>query len=104
VERSFSRDELLTNLTVYWATQTIGSSMRIYYESAHHPPAWGTMRAPVAMAMLPADMFRTPREWVERQGGPLARWTELERGGHFAEWEEPELIAADLRAFLAGLS
>lgn len=104
VETRFSKDELLTNLTIYWATQTIGSSMRLYWESAHNPPQWGQMRAPVGMAMLPADMYRTPREWVERQGGPVFRWTELPRGGHFAEWEEPELIAEDIRAFLTDVA
>ncbi|WP_269756401.1 epoxide hydrolase family protein [Agromyces humatus] len=102
VEQRFSKDELLTFLTVYWATETIGSSMRLYFESAHHPPMWGELRAPVAMAMLPADMFPTPREWVERRG-PVARWVELPRGGHFGEWEEPVLIADDIRAFLAEL-
>lgn len=100
IENSFTKDELLTNLTIYWATETIGSSMRLYYESAHNPPQWGDMRAPVAMVMLPADMFHTPKEWVARQAGPPARWTELERGGHFGEWEVPELLAHDIREFL----
>jgi pimeloyl-ACP methyl ester carboxylesterase len=76
LERRFSRDELLTNLTVYWATQTIGSSMRLYYEST--------------------------RDWAERQG-PVDRWTDMPRGGHFGEWEEPELLAEDLRAFFRPL-
>jgi pimeloyl-ACP methyl ester carboxylesterase len=103
LERRFTRDEVLSQLTVYWATQTIGSSIRLYYESRRHPPAGGAIAAPVAMAMLPADMYRTPREWLERQGGPLARFTELPRGGHFGEHEEPELLADDLRAFLREL-
>lgn len=100
VERRFSKDELLSQLTLYWATQTIGSSMRLYYESARHPGKWGALETPVAMAMLPADMYHTPREWLERQGGPLARYVELPRGGHFGEHEEPELLAEDIRAFL----
>lgn len=99
VERRFSKDELLAQLTLYWATETIGSSIRLYYESARDPGAWGEIAAPVAMAMLPADMYPTPREWLERQG-PLARYIELPRGGHFGEHEEPELIAEDLREFL----
>jgi pimeloyl-ACP methyl ester carboxylesterase len=102
VEQSFSKDELLTHLTVYWATETIGSSMRMYYENLHAPMAWGQVKAPTAMAMLPADMFRTPREWVERYGA-VDRWTELPRGGHFGEQEVPELMAADLREFFRPL-
>jgi pimeloyl-ACP methyl ester carboxylesterase len=102
VETAFTRDELLTTLTVYWATQTIGSSMRLYYENFHATGGWGTIDVPTAYAMLPADMFRTPREWVERSGR-VDSWTELPRGGHFGEHEVPDLIAEDLRAFLRPL-
>jgi pimeloyl-ACP methyl ester carboxylesterase len=99
VERAFSRDDLLTNLTLYWVTETIGSSIRLYLETVRDPDmAWGHPSVPVAMAMPPADMFPTPREWVERQG-PVARWTDLSRGGHFPEWEVPEEIADDITAF-----
>lgn len=102
VERAFTRDELLTTLTLYWATQTIGSSVRLYYESMRDPGNCGTVQAATALAMLPADMFPTPREWVERSGR-VDRWTELPRGGHFAEQEVPDLIADDLRDFLRPL-
>ncbi len=102
VETAFSRDELLSHLTVYWATQTIGSSMRLYYENVHTPGAWGAIAAPTGIAMLPADMFPTPREWLERSG-PLAHYTVLPRGGHFGEQEVPDLLAEDLRAFLRPL-
>ena len=102
VERAFSKDELLTTLTIYWATQTIGSSMRLYYENFHAAGGWGQIAAPVGLAMLPADMFRTPREWMQRMGG-FAHWTDLPRGGHFAEHEVPDLLAADLRTFLRPL-
>ena len=98
VESVFTREELLTNLTVYWVTQSIGSSMRLYYENMHSASGWGEMTAPVGLAMLPADMFRTPRSWMERMGG-FARWTQLPRGGHFGEQEVPDLMAQDLRAF-----
>ena len=50
------------------------------------------------MMMSPKDMFPTPREWVERSYN-VERWTDIDRGGHFLEWEEPELVAADARAF-----
>jgi pimeloyl-ACP methyl ester carboxylesterase len=102
VESRFSRDELLTNLTIYWATQTITSSMRLYFEAARDPGSWGhAPGVPVAMLMSSKDMFPTPRTWAERSGN-FARWTEIDRGGHFLDQEEPQIVADDLRAFFAG--
>jgi pimeloyl-ACP methyl ester carboxylesterase len=102
VESAFPRDDLLTNLTVYWATQTIASSMRLYWENFHATGAWGTIDVPTGYAMLPADMFRTPRTWIERTGR-VDRWTKLPRGGHFAEQEVRDLIAHELREFVRPL-
>ncbi len=99
VEKRFTKDELLANLTIYWATETISSSIRLYYENAHDQEAsWGRVEVPTAMAMLPKDLFPTPREWANRWVN-LVRWTQMPRGGHFGEWEEPELLAEDIRAF-----
>jgi pimeloyl-ACP methyl ester carboxylesterase len=99
VEKRFTKDELLANLTIYWATETINSSIRLYYESAHdQATSWGRVEVPVAMAMLPKDLFPTPREWADRWVN-LVRWSEMPRGGHFGEWEEPELLAEDIRTF-----
>ncbi len=98
LEKRFSKDELLTNLTIYWATQTINSSIRLYYETARNPGQWGRVEVPTAMLMSPKDMFPTPREWVERSYH-VKRWTEIPYGGHFLEREEPERVAEDLRAF-----
>lgn len=98
LESRFSRDDLLTNLTVYWATQTIGSSMRLYYETMREPGRWGIPDVPTAMLMSPKDMFPTPRAWAERSQ-KIDRWTEIPRGGHFLEWEEPHAVAEDMRAF-----
>ena len=95
----YDRDDLLTNLTIYWATRTIGSSMRLYYETAHSTTAgYGRVEIPTGMAMSSADMFPTPREWVERQYN-VTHWTDLPRGGHFLEWEVPQLVADDLHSF-----
>ena len=102
VEEVFTREEMLAELTVYWVTQTIGSSMRLYHENFHATGAWGTIDVPTGYVMTPADFFRTPRSWVERTGR-VDRWTELPRGGHFPEHEVPDLLAADLRAFFAPL-
>jgi hypothetical protein len=83
----FSRDELLTFVMLYWLPGTITSSMRIYYEGAHDPTAWGPSavkapgdRPPTALAVWPGDIAVPPREWAERTG-PLARYTVMPRGG-----------------------
>ena len=97
----YGRDRLLANLTLYWATGTIGSSMRLYYETVRDPGQWGRVEVPTAMLMTPHDMFPTPRAWAERSYN-VQRWTEIDRGGHFLEWEEPALVADDLFAWFEG--
>jgi microsomal epoxide hydrolase len=98
VERSFTKDELLTNISIYWVTQTINSSIRPYYEGMH---SWSDpnprVEAPVGMALFPKDN-PPPRETAERFLN-LQRWTEMPRGGHFTAMEEPELLAEDIRAY-----
>jgi pimeloyl-ACP methyl ester carboxylesterase len=95
----YDRADLLTNLTVYWATGTIGSSMRLYYEAARSTTAsYGRVEVPTGLAMSDADMFPTPREWVQRHYN-VVHWTALPRGGHFLEWETPDLIAQDVKSF-----
>ena len=105
VERSFTKDELLTNITIYWATRTINSSTRIYYESQR--TSWGLgrddmIRVPCAVALFPKDLSYPPREWAERSYN-VRRWTEMPRGGHFAALEEPEMLVDDLRSFFRPL-
>ena len=108
VEARFSRDHLLTNLTIYWATQTIGSSIRLYYEHRHHggPMPPGTrIQVPAGFAMFAnefAPAGRPPRELAERTY-QVARWSELPRGGHFPALEEPDTLAAEIRAFFRPL-
>jgi len=103
IETRFTKDELLTNVMIYWTTQTVNSSMRLYYETLRNPGVWGQPSVPLAMLMSSRDMFPTPREWAERQGKP-DRYTEINRGGHFLEWEEPALVAKDIREFFDDLS
>lgn len=102
IESAIGRDALLTNLTIYWATETINSSMRLYYEAVRSPGGWGRPSVPVGYLMPKHDMFETPKSWIERQG-PVAHWTEAAKGGHFMEWEQPDIVAADLRRFFSGL-
>ena len=105
VERRFTKDELLTNITIYWATETINSSTRIYYESQRVP--WNLqegqrIEVPSGVAVFPQEISHPPREWAERSYN-LQRWTQMPRGGHFAAQEEPELLAEDIRAFFRPL-
>jgi pimeloyl-ACP methyl ester carboxylesterase len=102
--RRFTRDELLTNVTLYWMTETIYSSFRLYYESRKAPLQFGLgdfVAVPCAIAHFPKEDPFPPREWIER-GYNVQRWTEMPRGGHFAAAEEPELLAEDIRAFFRG--
>jgi pimeloyl-ACP methyl ester carboxylesterase len=100
VERRFTKDEILTNITLYWLTATIGSSMRMYHANAAIPPAQHARRVevPSGFALFPGDIVRPPRAWLERTAN-VVRVTEPARGGHFAPFEEPELYAEELRAF-----
>lgn len=98
VERRFTKDDLLTNIMIYWVTETITSSVRFYYESARAPipPQKGSV--PIGVAMFPKDMIRSTRTQAERFYN-ITHWTEMPRGGHFAAMEEPELFVEDVRAF-----
>jgi pimeloyl-ACP methyl ester carboxylesterase len=100
IERRFSKDEILTNVTIYWLTQTIGSAMRMYYANAAIAPAQIARRVevPSGFAIFAGDIVRPPRAWLERTTN-LVRVTEPARGGHFAPFEEPELYAQELRDF-----
>jgi pimeloyl-ACP methyl ester carboxylesterase len=101
VESSYTKDELLTTVTIYWVTQTIGSSVRMYRENQTH--VWELEQeervgAPAGMAMFPQEIARPPREWAERSYD-VRRWQEMPRGGHFAAFEEPGLLAHEVREF-----
>jgi len=106
VERSFTKDQLLTNIMIYWVTETINSSTRLYYEYRHNP--WRLapntrVEAPTAVAAFPREILRAPRGWAERAYN-IRRWTEMPAGGHFAAMEQPSALAADIRAFFRELA
>ncbi|WP_327064795.1 epoxide hydrolase family protein [Kitasatospora sp. NBC_01302] len=100
VERSFTKDEILTNVMIYWLTGTIGSSMRMYHANAAIPPAQLTRRVevPSGFSLFGGDILSPPRAWLERTTN-LVHLSEPARGGHFAPFEEPERYAEELRAF-----
>lgn len=100
-ETVFTKDELLTNITLYWMTQTAASSARIYYESRHAPPsatAGRRIEVPTACADFPKEIIWSPRRWLEPRYN-ITRWTEMPKGGHFAAFEQPQLFVDDVRAF-----
>lgn len=104
-EDAVDRDLLLTNVMLYWLTGTAGSSGRIYYERAHAdyrgaPPEPST--TPTALAVFPRENFVPLRHIADRTDN-IVRWTEFDRGGHFAAMEEPDLLIADVRAFFRDL-
>ncbi len=100
IESRFTKDEILTNVMIYWLTGTIGSSMRMYSANAAIPPAQHARRVevPSGFSLFPGDIFPPPRAWLERVAN-VVRVTEPVRGGHFAPFEEPELYAEELREF-----
>ncbi|MFE2963572.1 epoxide hydrolase family protein [Streptomyces sp. NPDC059340] len=104
-EEAVDRDLMLTNVMLYWLTATAGSSARIYYERAHAdyrgtPPEPST--APTALAVFPHEPLVPLRHIAERTNN-IVRWTEFDRGGHFAAAEEPELLVEDVRSFFRDL-
>jgi pimeloyl-ACP methyl ester carboxylesterase len=102
LRQSFSQDELLTNIMIYWITNTIGSSANMYYENTHSLPPMGRIEVPTGVALFPADILLPPKEWAGRNLN-ITRWTSMPRGGHFTAMEEPELLAEDIRAFFRPL-
>jgi pimeloyl-ACP methyl ester carboxylesterase len=108
IESRFSKDELLTQLVIYWATESIGTSFLPYYDYANAGTlTWmqegvknwmGSSKVPAAFAIFPKDISQPPREWAQRFFN-VQRWTEMPRGGHFAALEEPHKLAEDIRAW-----
>ncbi|MET7734054.1 epoxide hydrolase family protein [Streptomyces sp. NPDC005402] len=100
-EDAIDRDTLLTNVMLYWLTGTAGSAARMYYENSHVPDWFPTQTSgvPTAVANFGEDV--AIRRWAE-QVNTLVRWTEFDRGGHFAALEVPELLAGDVREFFNG--
>lgn len=102
VETKFTKDELLTNITIYWVTETGPSSIRLYYENRRDAGLQGRVEVPFACARFPMELFAAaPRRSIEASYN-LVQYTEMPRGGHFAALEEPELLVNDIRRFFRG--
>jgi pimeloyl-ACP methyl ester carboxylesterase len=104
-EQSFTRDDILTNVMIYWVTQTINSSTRLYFETRQQPlqlSSSNRVQPPVAVALFPEEIPMPPRALAER-GYNIVRWSAMTRGGHFAAMEQPALLAQDIREFFRPL-
>jgi len=99
-ENVFTRDQLITNVMLYWVTQTSTSSARLYWEHQRGPgePAPEYVGVPTGVARYPKEILRLPRAWVERRYN-VTYWADMPRGGHFAAMEQPELFVDDVRTF-----
>jgi pimeloyl-ACP methyl ester carboxylesterase len=106
-ERALTRDEMLDDIMLYWLTNTGTSSSRSYWDAAQLGGgpfnAFDIPNVPVAVTIFPGEIYRAPRSWAEKNFHKLIYWNEVDKGGHFAAWEEPELFAAELRAAFRSL-
>jgi len=105
LENIFTKDEILANITLYWVTQSIHSSIRIYNENSKNPMKFGVndfVKPPVAYANFPKELSKPPKAYMSK-GYNVTRWTNMPKGGHFAAMEQPELLASDIKDFFCSL-
>jgi pimeloyl-ACP methyl ester carboxylesterase len=103
LESVFTKDELLTNVMIYWVTQTINSSTRLYYETFHQRETdSGLVEVPTGVAVFPQEIAMPPRA-IAQEHYNIQRWTEMKAGGHFAALEQPGALVEDIRAFFRTL-
>ena len=98
-----TRDEVLDNITLYWLTNTAVSASRLYWEYKGGFFNAKGVSIPVAVTVFPGEQYQAPRSWAERAYPNLIYFNEVDRGGHFAAWEEPELFSAEVRAAFRSL-
>ena len=98
-----TRDDVLDNITLYWLTSTAVSSARIYWENKFAFFAPKHVAIPVAVSAFPDEVYQAPRSWAEQAYPKLIYYNKLDKGGHFAAWEQPELFAAEVRAAFRSL-
>jgi epoxide hydrolase len=97
---ALSNDRMLDNISTYWFTGTIASSMRIYFEGAPAGPGpfnAGKIDLPIAASIFPREIYKAPKSWAEQLWSDIAYWNEVDHGGHFAAMEQPEIFVNELR-------
>ena len=107
-----TRDDVLDNVALYWLTNTGVSAARLYWDAAHEVPLakarllcayWGSPGIPVAVSAFPDELYQAPRSWTARAYTKLIYYNKLDKGGHFAAWEQPEVFATEMRAAFRSL-
>jgi pimeloyl-ACP methyl ester carboxylesterase len=102
-ERSLTRDEMLDDITLYWLTNSAISSAQLYWENNANNFNAVDISIPAAVTVFPGEIYQAPRSWVERSYHKLIYFNEVDKGGHFAAWEEPVLFSAEMRAAFRSL-
>jgi pimeloyl-ACP methyl ester carboxylesterase len=98
-----TRDDVLDNVTLYWLTNTAVSSARLYWENKLAFFAPKQVAIPVAVSVFPDEIYAAPRSWTERAYPRLIHYNRLDKGGHFAAWEQPQLLTEEIRVALRPL-
>ncbi|WP_328326928.1 epoxide hydrolase [Kribbella sp. NBC_00382] len=102
-ERSLTKDEMLDDITLYWVTNTAVSSSQLYLENGENNFNAVDISIPAAITVFPGEIYQTPRSWADRAYHDLIYFNEVDKGGHFAAWEEPELFSREIRAAFRSL-
>ena len=100
---AITRDDVLDNITLYWLTNTAVSSARLYWENKFSFFGVKNISIPAAVSVFPGERYQAPRSWAERAYPNLIYFNELDRGGHFAAWEQPQTLCEELRAAFRSL-
>jgi pimeloyl-ACP methyl ester carboxylesterase len=106
--QSLTKDEMLDDITLYWLTNTGTSSAQLYWENNNNnfnakEQKTEDISIPVAITVFPGEIYQAPRSWAERAYPNLIYFNEVDKGGHFAAWEQPELFSQELRAAFKSL-
>lgn len=96
-ENALTRDEILDNISIYWFTNSAASSARLYWESFSEFGE-GTVEIPTGCSIFPKEIIRCSRRWAEQRYTAIGYWNELDKGGHFAAWEQPDAFVSELRS------
>jgi pimeloyl-ACP methyl ester carboxylesterase len=107
-ERSLTRDEMLDDITLYWVTNSAISAARFYWENNNNNFSSAAQKTtgiaiPVAVTVFPGEIYRAPKSWTQRAFRNLTYFNQVDKGGHFAAWEEPQLFAAEVRSAFRGM-
>jgi pimeloyl-ACP methyl ester carboxylesterase len=102
-EKVLTRDEMLDDITLYWLTNTGTSGARLYWENNANNFNAVDLSLPAAITVFPGEIYQAPRSWAERSYHKLIYYNKVDKGGHFAAWEQPELFASEIRAAFRSL-